>query len=89
MEFRVKKKRFVWEHDLEQHMFGLLETVKWNSNAANNLVCEDDNIQVYTVRSGYRLISIANNVRDVGIFQQLWSLKIAYATQISMEGTVK
>jgi len=74
---RWHRERFERENHLQQKMLAMITKVLWNGEGQDKLVWVGVENQVYTIKSRYSILNNEELLQNSGVFQLLWSLKIA------------
>jgi len=65
------------EKNLEEQMIAMISNVKWEARGQDRLVWVKEDLQEYTVKSGYSILNCEDPMQISETFQVLWSLKVA------------
>jgi len=68
---------FECEKDLKEQMIVMISKVKWEVRGQDKLVWVGEDLQEYTVKSGYNILNGEDLMQTLESFQALWSLKVA------------
>jgi len=70
------REMFEWEKNLEEQMITMISKVKWEVRGQDRLVWVGEDVQEYTVKSGYSILNCEDLMETSQSFQTLWSLKV-------------
>ena len=54
-----RRKRFEWEKNLEEQMIAMISNVKWEARGQDGLVWVEEDLQEYTINSGYSILNLS------------------------------
>jgi len=71
------RERFVWKKYEEEKILTTISKVHWGTEGQNRKVWAEDDQEVYTVKSGYKVLNKEDQMQTSKVFKLLWNLKIA------------
>jgi len=71
-----RRERFEWGKLLEEQLLNLISSVQWSTEGCDKMVWLGNEKQEYSVKVGYSMLNLEDQMLSLEVFEMLWNLKV-------------